>query len=213
MTPELSGRFLIDGAATERDTIVLAPGASGAMDTGWMDRISALIAGHGVRVLRFEFPYAVEQRATGKRRAPNTERVLREAWLEVIDELGPAGLVIGGKSMGGRFASMVADEAGVAGVVCLGYPFHPPGKPERLRTGHLEAIDTLVLIAQGERDTFGRREEVEGYQLSDRVRIHWLSDGDHSLKPRKASGRTQDESLAEAAEVVANFVIEAAASG
>ncbi len=213
MPAEASGRFLIDGGAGERGTIVLAPGASGTMDTPWMDRISAMIAEGGVRVFRFEFPYAVEQRATGNRRAPNTERVLRQAWIEVIEELGPAGLVIGGKSMGGRFASMVADEAGVAGVICLGYPFHPPGKPERLRTAHLEAIETAVLIAQGERDTFGRRDEVEGYELPDRVRVHWLRDGDHSLKPRKSSGRTLEENLTEAAAAVVDFASEVSAGG
>ncbi|MYA54490.1 MAG: hypothetical protein F4X89_13585, partial [Dehalococcoidia bacterium] len=116
--------------------------------------------------------------------------------------------VIGGKSMGGRIASMVAEEAGVAGVVCFGYPFHPPGKPERLRTAHLEAIATPVLILQGERDTFGRREEVAGYALSEQVRVHWLADGDHGLKPRKASGRTEAENLEEAAREAARFVLE-----
>ena len=79
--------------------------------------------------------------------------------------------VIGGKSMGGRIASMVADRAAVDGVICFGYPFHPPGKPDRLRVEHLETMRTPTLILQGERDPFGRREEVEGYQLSDTVCI------------------------------------------
>ena len=173
-----------------------------------MERVSRLLAEEGVRTVRFEFPYMAARRTTGKRPGPNPSRVLEEAWREVIDDLGAEGLVVGGKSMGGRIASMVAEEAGVAGVVCFGYPFHPPGKPDRLRTAHLEAIQTPVLILQGERDPFGRLEEVAGYGLSERVQVHWLTDGDHGLKPRKASGRTEAENLAEATREAARFVFE-----
>ena len=101
----------------------------------------------------------------------------------------PGRLVIGGKSMGGRVASMVADElhaaGAVAGLLCLGYPFHPPGRPEQLRTAHLERLATPALICQGTRDPFGTREEVAGYALSARIEILWLEDGDHDLRPRK----------------------------
>ena len=173
-----------------------------------MDRVCTLIAEQGVRTVRFEFPYMAVRRISGKRPGPNPARVLEATWREVIGELGAEGLVIGGKSMGGRSASMVAEEAGVAGVVCFGYPFHPPGRPEKLRTAHLEAIQAPVLIVQGERDTFGRPEEVAGYELSDKVRVRWMADGDHSLKPRKSSGRTEGENLAEAAVEAARFVVE-----
>jgi hypothetical protein len=78
--------------------------------------------------------------------------VLRQTWLKVIEKLGPTRLVIGGKSMGGRTASLVANEAGVAGLVCLGYPFHLVGKPGKLRVEHLKTIKTPTLIVQGERD-------------------------------------------------------------
>ena len=208
MAAEARGRYLIDGEGSGRPTLVLAHGAGAPMDHPWMERMAALLTEEGVRTVRFEFPYMAERRVSGKRPGPNSSRVLEATWREVIDDLGAAGLVIGGKSMGGRIASMVAEEAGVAGVVCLGYPFHPPGKPERLRTAHLEAITTPILILQGERDTFGRREEVAGYALSESVRIHWLTDGDHGLKPRKASGRTEAENLAEAAREAARFVFE-----
>ena len=207
MAGEASGRYLIDGPESA-PTLVLAHGAGAPMDHPWMERVAALLAGEGVRTVRFEFPYMAARRTTGKRPGPNPARVLEAAWREVIDDLGAEGLVIGGKSMGGRIASMVAEEAGVAGVVCLGYPFHPPGKPDNLRTAHLEAIQTPVLILQGERDPFGRREEVAGYALSERVRVHWLPDGDHGLKPRKASGRTEAENLAEAVREAALFVFE-----
>ena len=208
MAAEASGRYLIDGAGDGRPTLVLAHGAGAAMDHPAMERVSALLAEEGVRTVRFEFPYMAERRISGKRPGPNTARVLERSWREVIDDLGAEGLVIGGKSMGGRIASMVAEEAGVAGVVCFGYPFHPPGRPEKLRTAHLEAMQTPVLIVQGERDTFGRPEEVAGYDLSEQVRVHWMTDGDHSLKPRKSSGRTEAENLAEAARAAARFVTE-----
>ena len=208
MAGESSGRYLIDGAGDGRPTLVLAHGAGAPMDHPWMDRVCTLIAEQGVRTVRFEFPYMAVRRTSGKRPGPNPARVLEAIWREVIGELGAEGLVIGGKSMGGRIASTVADEARVAGVVCFGYPFHPPGRPEKLRTAHLEAIQTPVLIVQGERDTFGRPEEVAGYGLSGQVRLHWMVDGDHSLKPRKASGRTEEENLAEGAVEAARFVVE-----
>jgi predicted alpha/beta-hydrolase family hydrolase len=114
--------------------------------------------------------------------------------------------VIGGKSLGGRIASMLADETGVAGLVCLGYPFHPPGKPDRLRTEHLRTLHTPALILQGTRDPFGSPDEVSGYALSTSIRVHWLVDGDHSFKPRKSSGRTEQDNWNEGIEVVAAFV-------
>ena len=146
-----------------------------------------------------------ERRKTGKSRPPDREPVLRETWLHVIESVNAKRVFIGGKSMGGRIASMVADEAEVAGLICLGYPFHPTGKPEQLRVEHLKTIKTPTLIVQGERDPFGTRDEVAGYKLSKKVRIHWLPDGDHSLKPRKSSGRTQEQNWAEGVEVLANF--------
>ena len=80
-------------------------------------------------------------------------------------------------------------QGAVAGLLCLGYPFHPPGRPEQLRTAHLERLATPALICQGTRDPFGTREEVAGYPLSPRIEILWLEDGDHDLKPRKAASR------------------------
>jgi predicted alpha/beta-hydrolase family hydrolase len=118
-------------------------------------------------------------------------------------------LWIGGKSMGGRIASMIADQAGVRGLVCLGYPFRPPGADPAVaarRTAHLRDLRTPTLIVQGTRDSFGGPDEVAGYALSPRIRVHWIEDGDHSLKPRKSSGRTEAQNLAEAMDAVAAFV-------
>ena len=107
--------------------------------------------------------------------------------------------------MGGRIASLIADEAGVRGLVCLGYPFHPVGKPDQLRVEHLRTIKTPTLIVQGERDTFGNREEVGRYELSSKIHIHWVHDGDHSFKPRKKSGRTEQQNWEEALDRIESF--------
>jgi predicted alpha/beta-hydrolase family hydrolase len=147
------------------------------------------------------------RRSDGKRRPPDRQEVLLARWLEVVEWLGHAGdLIIGGKSMGGRIASMVAEEIGARGLVCLGYPFHPAGRPDKLRVAHLETIRTPTLILQGTRDALGNREEIEGYRLSSSVRVEFLEDGDHSFKPRVRSGRTEIENLQQAIDVVVSFV-------
>ena len=163
-----------DGTFDQPCDIVLAHGAGQPMDSPFMDAIAAGLAERGLRVARFEFPYMEARRTQGTKRAPDRPEALKEAWRAVVRGLGGgAGLVIGGKSMGGRVASMVADEAGVGGLVVLGYPFHPLGKPERLRTGHLAALRTPMLICQGERDRFGGREEVATYALAPTIAFHW----------------------------------------
>jgi hypothetical protein len=199
--PEL----LIDGPNGTR-TIALAPGAGAGMDTPFMAFFATHLVDRGFRVVRFEFPYMASFRKTGKRKPPDREPVLRETWLRVIELVGRKGVVIGGKSMGGRIASLVADEAGVEGLVCLGYPFHPVGKPDRLRVEHLKTIKTPTLIVQGERDPFGNREEVAGYGLSSAMQIRWIEDGDHSFKPRKSSGRTETQNWDAAIQEIVAFV-------
>ena len=197
---------LTDGPAGAPLTLVLAHGAGAPMDSPFMDRIAKGVAGAGWRVVRFEFPYMAARRATGAKRPPDRAPVLLDTWRSVIGDLGADTLVIGGKSLGGRMASMIADEAEVCGLVCLGYPFHPPGRPDRLRTAHLESLETTALILQGERDPLGRADEVPGYSLSDAISVAWLPDGDHSFKPRKASGHTEDGNLALAVERICGFL-------
>ena len=188
-------------------TIVLAHGAGAGMDSPFMNSIASGLVERGERVARFEFPYMNERRIDGGRKPPNTSATLMDCWREAIKLLGPADrLVIGGKSLGGRIASLVADETNVAGLICLGYPFHPPGRPERIRTQHLMDLATPTLIVQGERDPFGNQGEVDGYDLSNSIRIVWLSDGDHSFKPRKKSGHTEPENLDKAIHSISTFV-------
>ena len=202
MVPEL----LCDGPSDAERTIVLAHGAGRGWDSPSLVAIAEGLARAGHRVVRFEFPYMVRRREDGTRRPPDRQPVLLETWRAVIEVLGPDGLVIGGKSMGGRMASLVADECGVAGLVCLGYPFHPPAKPEKLRTEHLAGLSTPTLIVQGDRDRFGTPGEVAGYLLSEEIRVHWMPDGDHDLVPRKKSGRTAEENWAEAVDVILGFI-------
>lgn len=180
------------------------------MDSPFMQTVASGLARRGFRVVRFEFPYMQKTRTDGKRRPPDGPGVLRDTWNRVIIEVGGDDLIIGGKSMGGRVASMVADDSGVSGLVCLGYPFHPPGRPEKTRTAHLESLKTSALILQGTRDPFGKPDEVGEYRLSDTIRIHWIGDGDHSFKPRIRSGRTVEQNLEEAVEAIATFAANAA---
>jgi predicted alpha/beta-hydrolase family hydrolase len=198
--------FLIDGPESAPRTIALAHGAGAGMDHPFLSFFAEGLADHGMRVVRFEFPYMASSRQKGRKGPPNPEPVLRQTWLSVIDKLDADGLVIGGKSMGGRIASMVADEAGVLGLVCLGYPFHPVGKPERLRVEHLTTMRTRALILQGERDPFGNRTEVTGYALSAAVQLAWLEGGDHDFKPRKTSGSTQAQNWEAALGAILKFV-------
>jgi predicted alpha/beta-hydrolase family hydrolase len=199
--------FLIDGPRGGARTVVLAHGAGAPMDSPFMRAIAEGIADAGIRAVRFEFPYMAQRREGLGRRGPDPERVLIRSWRDTIEELGGGrGLVIGGKSLGGRIASMVADEAEASGLICLGYPFHPPGNPNRTRTAHLENLATPTLILQGTRDSFGRPEEVARYNLSRMIRIEWIPDGDHSFKPRASSGRTEEQNLRTAIEGIVGFV-------
>jgi uncharacterized protein len=202
----MGSELLIDGPKDVVWRIALAHGAGAGMDTPFMSYFALGLARRGIRVARFEFPYMAERRQRGSRRPPDREAVLRETWLAVVDMLGKDRLVIGGKSMGGRIASLVADEAAVAGLVCLGYPFHPTGRPQQLRIDHLQKIKTPTLILQGERDPFGSREEVSGYRLPSRIRVRWIKDGDHSFKPRKSSGTTQEQNWDAAIDQIESFL-------
>ena len=199
--------FLVEGPEDARHVVVLAHGAGAPMDSPFMNRVSAGLASRGIRVARFEFAYMAKRRTEGKRGAPDREPALRARWKEVIERFGGGPrVVVGGKSLGGRIASMIADEVGARGLVCLGYPFHPPGDPSRLRTAHLADLRTPALIVQGTRDPFGTREDVAGYTLSGAIRIAWLEAGDHSFKPPARSGRTEAQNVEEAIAAVAGFV-------
>lgn len=202
-----SERLLQDGPREAAVRIVLAHGAGAGMRTPFMEAVAQGLAARGLGVVRFEFPYMSERNRGGARRGPDRPNVLRATWIEVVSALGdPRSIVIGGKSMGGRIASMVADELGVRGLVCLGYPFHPPRKPDTLRTAHLATLRTPTLIVQGTRDPMGTRDEVARYALSPAIKLAWIEDGDHSLKPRRRAGHDPDAALPSAISTIAAFV-------
>lgn len=190
--------------------LILAHGAGAPMDSGFMNEMAQRLAALGVGVVRFEFPYMAERRVSGGKRPPNPQKVLLECWRDVYRQVRPlvAGrLAVGGKSMGGRMASLLADELGADALVCLGYPFYAVGKPEKPRVEHLAGLQTPTLIVQGERDALGNREAVQGYALSPSIEVSWLVSGDHDLKPLKASGFSHEQHLQAAAEQVAGFLL------
>lgn len=179
--------LLFDGPEKSKRSILLAHGAGAPMDSPAMNAIAGNLAEAGFRVARFEFDYMASRRTSSGRKPPPRAETLKPEYVAAIAALKARGpLIIGGKSMGGRVASMIADEQHAAGLLCLGYPFHPVGKPTQLRTAHLAGLKTPALIVQGTRDPFGTREEVADYKLSKAVKILWLEDGDHDLRPRKA---------------------------
>jgi predicted alpha/beta-hydrolase family hydrolase len=218
MTAEVlaSAPRLIDGPDAAPATVLLAHGAGAPMDSPFMAAIASGMAELGWRVVRFEFPYMARQRETGRRQGPDRMPVLQEAFRQQVQlettEQPDRPVFIGGKSMGGRVASLLVDELaasdGVRGCQCLGYPFHPPGKPLQLRTEHLAALRTSTLILQGERDTFGRREEVEPYNLSPQVQLRWIPSGDHSFKPTRSSGLSEADNWATAVALGDQFLRE-----
>lgn len=209
----MATNFLFDGPQDARVTIMLAHGAGAPMDSASMNATTKALAASGFRVARFEFGYMASRRTdAGKRPPPKAETVMPE-YVAAVDDLGPTDgpLIIGGKSMGGRVASMIADAefaAGrIAGLLCLGYPFHPPGRPTQLRTKHLIGLRTPALICQGTRDEFGVPDEVATYGLPPSIEVKWLEDGDHDLKPRKSiSGFSTADHLKTVADTVAGWV-------
>ncbi|MBT3332249.1 MAG: alpha/beta hydrolase [Rhodospirillaceae bacterium] len=204
--------ILYDGPVAADLTLVLAHGAGAAMDSPFMDAFATGLGERGIRVARFEFPYMAERRNSGKKGPPNRLPILLQSWHDVIsqfraDHRGQR-LVIGGKSMGGRMASLLLAEGepDITALICLSYPFHPAKKPDRLRTEHLADFSLPCLIVQGDRDPLGNRVEVDSYDLAKSIQFHWCPDGDHDLTPRKRSGYTKEANWNDAMDAVAGFI-------
>ena len=188
-------------------TVVLAHGAGAGMESDFMVAMAQGLCEQGVPVVRFEFPYMAQRRGGGSQRPPDKMPVLEAAFEAVLQPYGSR-CVVAGKSLGGRVASrLLARQMGVA-AIALGYPFHPPAKPDQLRNDHWPAIQRPWLIVQGSRDPFGTREEVACYDLPASANLHWLEDGDHDFKPRKRSGFTQAQHWQVAVSAMAGFVKE-----
>lgn len=186
---------------------IFAHGAGAGSDSEFMQVMAESLLALDICVVRFDFPYMRKVIETGKRRPPDKLEVLEHCFIEVINQRkSQLPLFIGGKSMGGRIATMIAEKTPVHGTICYGYPFHPPGKPDKLRTAHLIQASKDILILQGEKDTFGNQQEVVGFRLSDAIQIEFLSAADHSFKPLKSSGFTQQQHILTAAATTADFI-------
>ena len=209
----VSPTLLVSKPVEAKATLVLAHGAGSCMREPMLNSLSDGLTHQGWRVVRFEFPYMARQSLTGRRTFPDKLSVLLDAYRSVVEAVNKEiqqPLLIGGKSMGGRIASLVVNSLYnddlIQGVVCLGYPFHPLKRPDQLRTEHLGSFSAPMLIVQGERDPMGGREEVDNYVLSDQIQIRWIADGDHSLSPRKRSGFTVKQNLDQAIRCVDVFM-------
>ena len=209
----VSPTLLVSKPVEAKATLVLAHGAGSCMREPILNSLSDGLTHQGWRVVRFEFPYMARQYLTGRRTFPDKLSVLLDAYRSVVEAVNKEiqqPLLIGGKSMGGRIASLVANSLYnddlIQGVVCLGYPFHPLKRPDQLRTEQLGSFSAPMLIVQGERDPMGGREEVDNYVLSDQIQIRWIADGDHSLSPRKRSGFTVKQNLDQAIRCVDVFM-------
>ncbi len=204
---------LLNGPPDAKARLVLAHGAGAGMNSQFLELLAATLGEAEVEIMRFEFGYMAARRADGVRRPPPRMPILEAEYRDLIMDMTPRKgqrLYIGGKSMGGRVASLIADGlyfcGRIAGLVVVGYPFHPPRKPASLRVEHLATLACPTLIVQGDRDALGSKDEVADYTLSPSIRVHWLEDGDHDLTPRRASGATRAAHVATAACEIARFM-------
>jgi predicted alpha/beta-hydrolase family hydrolase len=184
-----------------RAGLLLAHGAGGGQQSRFMVDAGRAFAARGITTATFDFPYMAQGRSV-----PDKAPVLEDSWRKAIasargdEALKGLPLFIGGKSMGGRMASHVASQGvkDVRGVLFLGYPLHPPGRPEQRRDAHLPAIKEPMLFVQGTRDQFGSADEIRALlpRLNSRARVYEVADGDHSFKVRvKIAGRSQQAVL------------------
>lgn len=206
-----------EGAVDAPVRILLAHGAGAGMEHAFLAELSRLLAGPEIEVVRFNFPYMSKRALDGKRRPPDRQPVLLDHWRQMIKAFAHPRLFLAGKSMGGRMAAELyqesEDEMNAAGLLILGYPFHPPANPDRWRGEVLKQIKTPTLLLQGERDTFGTRAELADFPFSSAVSVHWLTDGDHGFKPRKSSGANEQGNLHQAAERIKDFIATIPARG
>lgn len=212
--------LLADTVPDAKALVVFAHGAGADMSHEFMTTVSQLLNKERVNVLRFNFPFMDKRALTGKKYPPDRMPKLLACYEEVLASLvnkdgNKLPLFIGGKSMGSRAATTLLMEAEaltqdiydrVKGIVCLGYPFHPAKKPEKLRLAPLFSDNKPILIIQGERDSLGNKTEIMSYNLPQLCQCVFLEDGDHSLKPRVKSGFTYDVHLQQAVKEIVKFI-------
>ena len=214
MTDRLVTEYVWQGPRTKIDrAVLLAHGAGSDMHGAALLCVADALAAAKIPSLRFNYPY----RSAGKN-APDRPKVLdaatREAAVELAkrSKLPPAQLVLGGRSMGGRYCSMIvgaaADPVPALGLLLLSYPLHAAGKPDRQRVEHFPDIRVPTLFVSGTRDALAGRDALTraSRAVKGHVRFHWIDTADHGYRPLKASGRTTDEVLAEVAQISTEWV-------
>ena len=194
-----------------KSVFLLAHGAGAPMDSDWMNQLTQLLTKEGITTVRFEFPYMAQRRQTGIKRPPNQTSVLLDCWRETASLLKSRfpleKMFIGGKSMGGRMASLVADELHINGLICFGLPFHPPEKRSSPTDYfHCKKFLVRLLLFKENEILWGVRKKFfpTGYQKN--IQVSFLESGDHSFKPLKKSGYTLEGHLFTAAKQAAGFI-------
>jgi len=209
--------------------MVIAHGAGSPADSDYMEQLVMALNDVGISSVRFEFPYMQQRRFDGRKRPPDRQPGLLDsfalAFERAKEELPPGCFVMaGGKSMGGRMASLLAQPASIRkgsdpsfnsnllksslidAVVCYGYPFHPPGKFDRLRTEHLAHITCPLLIVQGTRDPFGKPAELEAQSAAlANGELRWLEGGNHDFQPMARQPEIQNDLIRQAAQLTRQF--------
>lgn len=197
--------------------VIFAHGAGADMHHDFMDKMTALLNKQNINVLRFNFPFMDKRAETGKRYPPDRMPKLIDCystvihdWVDKADSKLSLPLFIGGKSMGSRVAATLASDVNITGLIqgvfCLGYPFHPPKKLEKLRVAPLQDTHKAILIVQGERDTLGSAVEINDYDVASLCQYVFLPDGDHSLKPRVKSGFSHQQHMESAVNSIVTFI-------
>lgn len=199
-----------------KSLFLFAHGAGAGKDSEFMVSMANQLESKQITVKRFNFPYMSLMTEQGKRRPPDRMPQLISFFKQQVSQVlsdpnySEHSIFVGGKSMGGRVASLLADSLdnnlSINGIICLGFPFHPPRTPQKFRGEHLANIEIPTLILQGERDPFGSKQEVEQYQLSDKVSLEFIFDGDHSFNPRKKSGGTYQRNLEKSSQLIDSFI-------
>ena len=206
-TPAGPVTAVFDGAEDARCLLVLGHGAGGNLHTEFLDHFAGGASAAGLRVCRFNFAYS-----EAGRRSPDRQPALEDTFDAVVEAVGPrvdGPVILGGKSMGGRIASQVVARGTKAdGLVFLGYPLHPPGKPERIRDAHLHDITVPMLFVEGTRDPFCPLETLEKVraELTAPTEVAVIDDGDHSFKVRKSSGRSTSAAWDEVVAAVSRWI-------
>ena len=195
---------------------LLAHGAGAGIGSDFMTSIAHKLNDAGLETIPFDFPYMKIMNQTGKRRPPDRMPKLIESFQQELMhyQIKYPGkeIIIGGKSMGGRVASLLAAQlednrnSSISACICLGFPFHPPKKLEKYRGEHLQKLKTSTLILQGERDTMGSKQEMETYNLARSINVAYMPDGDHSFKPRVSSGHTLEGNISMSSDSIINFI-------